>query len=195
MWNVKLTTAGAVTLAGLATLVQVQTQMRNSSQTVVSTESFETWNPRVTNLQFIDPRSYAVLGANSLNFRNSSGTQFFNPTNSTPPFFQIFDESFKLLLGSSPSLHLIASNDSYAFAHEAPIWVESTDEVFFAANSGGALGMSDINHNSKVGKISVREAEKSLSAPGNNGTVQVNVTEVCTIVTIYVLRMLILSLA
>jgi gluconolactonase len=119
-----------------------------------------------------------VLGANNSNFRNSSVTQFFNPTHSTPPFFQIFEESFKSLLGSSPSLHLIASNDSYSFAHEAPIWVESTDEVFFAANAGGALGLSDIDHNSKVGKISLREAEKALSALGNNGMVQVNVTEV-----------------
>lgn len=59
--------------------------------------------------------------------------------------------------------------------------MESTDEVFFAANSGGTLGMSDINHNSKVGKISVKEAEKALSAPGNNGTIQVSVTEVSTI--------------
>ena len=129
-------------------------------------------------IQFIDPRSFAVLGANSPTFRNSSGTQFFNPTNSSVPFFQIFDDSFRSLLGSSPSLHLIASNDSYAFAHEAPIWVESTDEVFFAANSGGALGMSDIDHNSKVGKISLKKAETALSAPGNNGTVQVDVTEV-----------------
>lgn len=119
-----------------------------------------------------------MLGTNSSNFRNSSGTQFFNPTNNAPPFFQIFDESFTSLIGSSPSLHLIASNESYAFAHEAPIWVESTDEVFFAANSGGALGMSDINHNSKVGKISLKEAEKALTAQENNGTVQVNVTEV-----------------
>lgn len=58
--------------------------------------------------------------------------------------------------------------------------MENTDEVFFAANSGGALGMSDINHNSKVGKISLKEAEKALSASGNNGTVQVKVTEVGT---------------
>lgn len=75
-------------------------------------------------------------------------------------------------------MHLIASNDSYAFAHEAPIWVEGTDEVFFAANSGGSLGMSDIDHNSKVGKVSLKEAEKALSAPGNNGNVQIKVTEV-----------------
>jgi len=122
-----------------------------------------------------------VLGANSSLFRNSSGAQFFNPTNTSPPFFQIFDDSFRLLLGPSPSLHLIASNDSYAFAHEAPIWVESTDEVFFAANSGGTLGMSDINRNSKVGKISVKEAENALRAPGNNGTIQVSVKEVSTI--------------
>jgi gluconolactonase len=50
--------------------------------------------------------------------------------------------------------------------------------VFFTANAGGALGMNDINHNSKGGKISLKEAEKALGAPGNNGTVQVKVTEV-----------------
>lgn len=60
-----------------------------------------------------------------------------------------------------------------------------TDEVFFAANSGGALGMSDINHNSKVGKISVAQAEKLLSAKGNNGTVQVTVDEVKLVYTFW----------
>lgn len=43
--------------------------------------------------------------------------------------------------------------------------------------------MSDINHNSKVGKISVSQAEQLLSAKGNNGTVQVTVNEVSFIST------------
>lgn len=38
--------------------------------------------------------------------------------------------------------------------------------------------MSDINHNSKVWKTSLKEAERTLNAKGNNGTVLVNVTEV-----------------
>jgi gluconolactonase len=66
--------------------------------------------------------------------------------------------------------------------------VESTDEVFFAANSGGNLGMSDINHNSKVWKISLKEAENALKASENSGAAQVKVTEVSTVLQIQVSR-------
>ena len=54
---------------------------------------------------------------------------------------------------------MIAENDTFAFAHEAPIWVPPTDEVFFASNDGGALGFSDINHNNQVSKINLGDVK------------------------------------
>jgi gluconolactonase len=103
----------------------------------------------------VNPLSFNVMGANAT-FRNDS--TLFNPTNTTPPFFQVFDPGFMAILGSNASVRVIAENDSFAFAHEAPVWIPQTDEVFFAANDGGPLGMDDINHNSQVSRISLASA-------------------------------------
>ncbi|KAI5122872.1 hypothetical protein M0805_003324 [Coniferiporia weirii] len=110
---------------------------------------------------FIDPSSFAVLGASGP-FRNDS--QLFNPSGTTPPFFQIFSQEFLDVLGPTPSLRLVAENTTFAFAHEAPVWIPATNEVFFASNDGGALGMSDLEHNSQVSKINLTQVE--ALAPG-----------------------------
>ncbi|KAK7052266.1 SGL domain-containing protein [Favolaschia claudopus] len=120
----------------------------------------------------VDPRTFAVLGANGT-FRQSSFDSGFNPTGTEPPFFQIFDPAFLDVLGKAPSITEIASNSTFAFAHEAPIYVPALDSVFFASNDGGALGMSDIDHNNKVGKINLKDVPANL-----NGTpVNIPVTE------------------
>ncbi|KAG7440453.1 D-lactonohydrolase-like protein [Guyanagaster necrorhizus] len=106
----------------------------------------------------VDPRSVATLGANA-SFRENAFDSHFNPTNTTPPFFQVFDRSFLAILGSSPSIHEVASNDTFAFAHEAPIYDPSSDDVFFASNNGGPLGMSNLEHNSQISKLSLSAAE------------------------------------
>lgn len=114
-------------------------------------------------LQFVDPKSFAVLGANG-SFRTSSFNQFFNPTSTNPPFFQIFDEAFLDILGPNPSIQEVASNATFAFAHEGPIYNPPTDEVFFASSDGGPLGNSDLNHNNQVSKISMAAVEVALAS-------------------------------
>lgn len=123
-----------------------------------------------------------MLGPNG-QFRNSSFTEFFNPTSRKPPFFQIFDPDFLDILGPTPSFHEVASNAAFAFAHEAPIYVPETDEVFFASNDGGALGNSDLTHNNQVGKISMQAVETALQdlKAGSGTAVNVSVTEVSTL--------------
>ncbi|KAF9562090.1 calcium-dependent phosphotriesterase [Agrocybe pediades] len=111
---------------------------------------------------FVDPKSFAALGPDGP-FRNSSFDEFFNPTKSNPPFFQIFDLAFLDILGPNPSFDEIASNDSFPFAHEAPIYVAESDEFFFASNDGGLPGVADLNHNNFVGKISMKEVEEALA--------------------------------
>lgn len=123
----------------------------------------------------VDPRTYAVLGSNST--RQSSFTQYFNPTNNSPPFFQIFDPSFLDILGPNATFDLIASNDTFAFAHEAPIYSSATDEIFFVSNDGGPLGMSDINNNNQISKISLAQVEQAL-ASSSGGSVNVNITKI-----------------
>ncbi|KAI0635348.1 D-lactonohydrolase-like protein [Trametes polyzona] len=127
----------------------------------------------------VDPRSFAVLGNNGA-FRQSSFTEFLNPTNATPPFFQVFDPGFLRVLGPSATIRAVAANPTFAFAHEAPIWVPSTDEVFFASNDGGALGGSDIDHNNQVSSISLKEVAAAIKAAGwGPKAVNVSVTKVC----------------
>jgi len=109
----------------------------------------------------INPLSFNVIGPNDT-FRTDA--QLFNPTNTTPPFFQVFDPAFLDILGDSPSVRAIASNDTFAFAHEAPVWIPQTDEVFFASNDGGALGMSDLNHNNRVSRIPLGDVRSGKNA-------------------------------
>jgi gluconolactonase len=124
-------------------------------------------------LQFIDPRSFAVLGDNAT-FREDSFNTYFNPTSTPPPFFQVFDEAFLSILGPNPSIRQVASNSTFAFAHEAPIYVAATDEVFFVSNDGGPLGLSDLNNNNLVGKISLKDVDAAFAA--NETVVNVPVT-------------------
>ncbi|KAK0213033.1 calcium-dependent phosphotriesterase [Desarmillaria ectypa] len=130
-----------------------------------------------SNSVFIDTTEFAVLGANATFRENAfSADEFFNPTNSGPPFFQIFDASFIDVLGESPAIYEVASNSTFAFAHEAPIYVPETDEVFFASNAGGDLGMSDWDHNNVISKISMAGVEAAVDAVNTSGTVNVPYT-------------------
>ena len=124
--------------------------------------------------QLVDPLAFNVLGING-SFRTSATEEFFNPTNSSPPFFQVFHPDFLKILGPRATIRAVAANATFAFAHEAPIWVPNTDEVFFSSNDGGALGMSDIDHNNQVAKISLKEVATAIRASGQ-GIAPVNVT-------------------
>ncbi|KAA1474220.1 D-lactonohydrolase-like protein [Dentipellis sp. KUC8613] len=125
----------------------------------------------------IDPLSFAVIGENGT-FRENSITSFFNPTNTSPPFFQVFDPAFLDILGPHATIRSVASNPDFAFAHEAPIWNPETDDFFFASNDGGALGFSDLNHNSKYGKINLKEVASAIQdANASTSAVNVTVTE------------------
>ncbi|KAF9053553.1 D-lactonohydrolase-like protein [Hymenopellis radicata] len=121
------------------------------------------------NTVLIEPSSFAVMGPNAT-FRQSAfdPAEYFNPTNSSPPFFQAFDVSFFDILGDSPSIHQVAENATWAFAHEGPVYVSETDEVFFASRAGGDLSFSDWDHNNHMCKISMSEIESALEAAGDN---------------------------
>ena len=70
------------------------------------------------------------------------------------------------MLGKGARITEVARNDSLAFAHEAPVWDPKTEDVYFASNAGGALGMSGLHANNRVGKISL----KGLGREVLNGT-------------------------
>lgn len=122
----------------------------------------------------VDPADIAVMGPNAT-FRDNTFTELFNPTNTTPPFFQVFDEAFLDLIGPNASVRVITADPTYAFAHEAPIWNPLTDDVFFCSFDGGALGHNDINTNSQVFKINLKEVADAIAST-NSSTEAVNVT-------------------
>ncbi|KAJ6561140.1 D-lactonohydrolase-like protein [Mycena vulgaris] len=120
-----------------------------------------------------DKRAFAVLDPHGP-FRN--GSQRFEPipnVNLTPPYFQIYDDRFSDILGPNPTIRVIVENDTFAFAHEAPMWVEATDEVFF--NGGRLVGrpVSVINLNdlktSTTGLINFTILPLSDDVQINNG--------------------------
>ncbi|KAJ3716552.1 D-lactonohydrolase-like protein [Lentinula raphanica] len=114
---------------------------------------------------------FNVIGTEG-SFRDDPHHQYFNPTNHTTPFFQVFDDEFIDVIGSNPSLNVISSDPSFAFAHEAPVWVPHSDEIFFASNAGGDLGRSDLNHNNQIAKISLKDVAQAMA----EGPADVNVT-------------------
>jgi gluconolactonase len=126
----------------------------------------------------VDPRSFAVLGGNAT-FREDSFSTVFNPTSTTPPFFQVFDQAFLSILGPNPSIREIASNSTFAFAHEAPVYVPTTDEVFFSSNGGGPLGLSDLHNNNVVGKISLKDVDAAFAANKTVVNVPVTFVSIC----------------
>ncbi|PIL27001.1 hypothetical protein GSI_10140 [Ganoderma sinense ZZ0214-1] len=113
----------------------------------------------------VDRLAYTVLGVNGA-FRTSAFTELFNPTNATPPFFQVFDPAFLAILGPAATIRSIAANPDFAFAHEAPIWLPEADEVYFASLDGSPLGHSDIDHNNQVSKISLGDVAQAIDAAG-----------------------------
>ncbi|KIY68347.1 D-lactonohydrolase-like protein [Cylindrobasidium torrendii FP15055 ss-10] len=117
-------------------------------------------NPQVA---IIDPKSFNVLAPNGGNasFRADQSV-LWDPTNTSAPFFQVFDAEFYDILGDDPWIHEVSSDPSFAFAHEAPVWVPETDEIWFSSNAGGRLGRSDLNNNNQIAKISVKDVEAAM---------------------------------
>jgi hypothetical protein len=48
--------------------------------------------------------------------------------------FTLHDERFHELTGPSPSLELLLQHDEYPFAHEAGVYIPSTNEIFITSN-------------------------------------------------------------
>ncbi|KAH9923811.1 D-lactonohydrolase-like protein [Fomitopsis serialis] len=118
---------------------------------------------------YVNPLSFAVHPPGAP-FRGDGWVDHFNPTNTSPPFFQTFHPGFLKILGSNPSIRVIASNPGFAFAHEAPIWVPETDEVFFSSQDGGYLGFSDWDNNNEMGKLSLVDVNELAVASGSQTT-------------------------
>ncbi|VDB92370.1 unnamed protein product [Peniophora sp. CBMAI 1063] len=127
--------------------------------------------------QIADPLIYNVRGPSHEPATNTFAKHN-NPHNATPPFFQVFQPAFLAnVLSPQATIIRIAYDPDFAFAHESPIWIRESDELWFSSNDGGALGRSDWDNNNVIGKISLREVDAAIEAlRGENGAVNVPVT-------------------
>ncbi|KAI0777466.1 D-lactonohydrolase-like protein [Trametes elegans] len=95
----------------------------------------------------VTPLSFAVWGDNG-SWRSDVNTELFNPTNASPPFFQVFDSAFLDILGPSATIREIASNPTFAV---------------------------DIDHNNQISSINLSEVTAAINAAGGS-TASVNVS-------------------
>ncbi|KAJ5595177.1 uncharacterized protein N7459_001385 [Penicillium hispanicum] len=53
---------------------------------------------------------------------------------SIPSAFSVYDHSFLHILGSVPKLEVLLENNAFPFAHEASVYIPSSDELFMSSN-------------------------------------------------------------
>jgi gluconolactonase len=58
--------------------------------------------------------------------------------------FKVHDARFLSIIGSSPTLDLISENNEYPFAHEAGVFIPSTNELFITSNQFLDQGGSEL---------------------------------------------------
>lgn len=63
------------------------------------------------------------------------------------------------LLGSAPSLTLLAESESDPLFHEAAVWHPGSDSVFFVQNAGAKAAGTGLNKSAIVQRISVSDAD------------------------------------
>ena len=114
-----------------------------------------------------------MVGANYAQWRTNNSFVGFNPTNTTPPFMQIFDPSFLEITGSNATIRLVASYPGFAFAFEAPIYVPDLNVVLFASKAGGTLSYSNWYNNSVVSMLNMTEVDNALAATTGEVNVEI----------------------
>ncbi|KAG6373057.1 calcium-dependent phosphotriesterase [Boletus reticuloceps] len=117
---------------------------------------------------YINPLEYNVLGADYAQWRTNDSFVGFNPTNTTPPFIQVFDSSFLDITGPDATIRLVSSHPGFAFAHEAPIYVPDLNVVFFSSNDGGSFGYSSWYNNSVVSMLNMTEVDIAIASITGN---------------------------
>lgn len=91
----------------------------------------------------------------------------FPASTSIPSAFTVYDNGFYSILGSAPKLEVILENNDFPFAHEASVYVPTTDELFVSSNM-----FTDPVTNEKTIKISkVNVTANPVTAEIINSTV------------------------
>ncbi|OAL38847.1 hypothetical protein AYO20_02053 [Fonsecaea nubica] len=149
-----------ILFAGLAALVPSISAQANSSQIlVVDQKSFNVLKP-------VPPPSQSNL------------TTIFVPPGVTleqalAKPFHVYDEAFLDIIGTNPTLTLIASTGSDPLFHEAVVWYPPTDEIFFVQNAGATAAGTGLNKSNIIQKIALSQAAAVSSLRNASGQVDV----------------------
>ncbi|KAF3799921.1 hypothetical protein GCG54_00010115 [Colletotrichum gloeosporioides] len=113
--------------------------------------------------QIIDQKSFNVLEEVLPPSEANATTTFLwpgvTPESLKAKPFHVYDEEFYDIIGTNPSLTLIATSEVDPIFHEAVTWYPPTEEVFFVQNAGSPDAGTGLNKSSIVQKISLTDAE------------------------------------
>jgi gluconolactonase len=131
--------------------------------------------------QVIDQKAFNVLPSVPPATVANATTLFVPPGHETSSLtakpFHIYDEEFFDVIGSNPTLTLIARTDSNPLFHEAVVWYPPTDEMFFVQNAGAPAAGTGLDKSSIILKIALAEAHAVSAQRNGTGAVRVNVVE------------------
>ncbi|KAI0129442.1 D-lactonohydrolase [Xylariales sp. AK1849] len=129
--------------------------------------------------QVIDQKTFNVLEVVPPPIEANATTVFLWPgvtlDSLTAKPFHIYDNEFYDIIGSDPTLTLIASSETDPLFHEAVVWYPPTDEVFFAQNAGAPASGTGLNKSSVIQKISLTQADAVKNSRNATGNVTVTV--------------------
>ncbi|KUI59377.1 hypothetical protein VP1G_06659 [Cytospora mali] len=131
-----------------------------------------------TQAQVIDQRSFNFLSYVPPS-TVQNGSQVFTPPNISEEDllakpFHIYDQDFYSIIGTEPTLTLLAENASNPVYHEAVVWYEPTDEVFFVQNAGAKDAGTGLNKSAIIQKISLAEADGVKHKANASGEIAVD---------------------
>lgn len=90
--------------------------------------------------------------------------------------FHVYDEGFLDIIGSNPTLNVIATSRVDPIFHEAVVWYPETEEMFFVQDAGAREAGTGLNKSNIIQKISLEAAQALVH--GNNETAEVEVITV-----------------
>ncbi|WWC68086.1 uncharacterized protein I206_102005 [Kwoniella pini CBS 10737] len=127
--------------------------------------------------QIIRPSSFAVLDSVPSPTEHNFTTLFYPPGTSAESLkekpFLIYDDAFYDIIGTNPTLTLVADGGSNPLFHEATVWYPPTDEVFFVQNAGAPAAGTGLDKSAIIQKISLSQAANIASQGNGTGFVDV----------------------
>jgi gluconolactonase len=91
--------------------------------------------------------------------------------------FLVYSDEFYDIIGSNPTVTLIAKTDSDPLFHEAVVWYPPTDEVFFVQNAGAAEAGTGLAKSAIIQKIALSQADAVTNLTDASGKVDVVVVD------------------